>query len=405
MSASSARRYDARMSASPVPDPAALAHSQALVRHIAAAIEQAGGWIGFARYMELALYAPGLGYYSAGATKFGSAGDFITAPELSPLFAQALARQAAQILAASGGGILELGAGSGRLALDMLRALSQCAALPERYSILELSADLRDRQRALFEREAPELLPRVRWLDTLPARFTGLILGNEVLDALPVHLVHRHSPSPASGGGQGRGQWYERGVARAGDGFIWQERPLHEGPLFDAARTLPIDGDYLTEIGLAAPALIHSLAARLERGALLFIDYGFPRAEYYHPQRGQGTLMCHYRHRVHADPFDLPGLTDITAHVDFTAVAEAGVDANLDLLGYASQAHFLIACGITELLQGLSPDDPAYLRQAAALQKMMSPAEMGELFKVIALGRGLDELLLGFARGDRVHAL
>lgn len=382
------------MSASPAPAPDALAHSQALARHIAAVIEQAGGWIDFARYMELALYAPGLGYYSAGATKFGNSGDFITAPELSPLFAQALARQAAQILAASGGGILELGAGSGRLALTMLRALSQADALPERYSILELSADLRARQRTLFEREAPELLPRMQWLDALPERFTGLILGNEVLDALPVHLV-QHSDTG----------WQERGVAQAGDGFVWQERPLSEGPLLEAANALAVDGDYLTEIGLAGPALIRSLASGLARGALLFIDYGFPRAEYYHPQRGQGTLMCHYRHRAHADPFDLPGLTDITAHVDFTAVAEAGVDAGLSLLGYTSQANFLIGCGIADLLQGLSPDDPAYMRQASALQKLMSPAEMGELFKVIAFGRGLGLPLIGFAIGERSHAL
>ena len=382
------------MSASPLPDPAVLAHSRALSRHIAAAIGEAGGWIDFARYMELALYAPGLGYYSAGAQKFGSAGDFVTAPELSPLFAQALARQATQVLAECGGDVLELGAGSGRLALELLRALQRGHALPERYLILELSADLRERQRALIEREAPELLPRTQWLEALPERFTGLALGNEVLDALPVHLV-RHTDAG----------WQERGVARLGDGFVWQERPLHSGPLFDAASALALEGDYLTEINLAAPALICSLAERLERGALLFIDYGFPRAEYYHPQRGEGTLMCHYRHRAHADPFALPGLTDITAHVDFTAVAEAGVDVGLSLLGYTAQANFLIACGITDLLQGLSPSDPAYIRQAAALQKLMSPAEMGELFKVIALGRGLAAPLLGFERGDRSHAL
>ncbi len=382
------------MSATPSPDPTALAHSQALSRHIAAAIERAGGWIDFAAYMELALYAPGLGYYSAGAQKFGGAGDFVTAPELSPLFAQALARQAAQVLVECGGDILELGAGSGRLAVDMLRTLSLDAALPERYSILELSADLRQRQRALFEREAPELLPCVQWLDVLPERFTGLVLGNEVLDALPVHWV-RH----------GDAGWRERGVAHHDGGFAWQERPLAEGPLFDAASALPVDGDYLTEIDLAAPALIRSLAARLDRGALLFIDYGFPRSEYFHPQRSEGTLMCHYRHRAHADPFALPGLTDITAHVDFTAVAEAGVESGLALLGYTSQANFLIACGITDLLRGLAPNDPAYMRQAAALQKLMSPAEMGELFKAIALGKGVDTPLLGFAYGDRSHTL
>jgi len=396
-------QYDAAMSALPRPSPEALAHSQALSRHIARAIEAAGGWLDFARYMELALYAPGLGYYSAGAQKFGAAGDFVTAPELSPLFGRSLARQAAEVLGQTGGEVLELGAGSGRLALDLLRGLAELDALPARYAILELSAELRERQRALFAREAPDLLPRLHWLDALPERFAGLVLANEVLDALPVHLVQHRA-----------GAWFERGVSLTphssaeGSGhidFIWQERPLTEGPLFDAASQLAIEGDYLTEINLAAPALIRSLAARLERGVLLFLDYGFPRAEYYHPQRSQGTLMCHYRHHAHADPFHLPGLTDITAHVDFTAVAEAGFDAGLSLMGYTSQANFLINCGITDLLQGQSATDPAYIRQAAALQKLMSPAEMGELFKVIALGRGLDAPLLGFARGDRRHAL
>ncbi|TCS72468.1 SAM-dependent MidA family methyltransferase [Sulfuritortus calidifontis] len=382
------------MSRLPVPGPDALALSQALSRHIAGAIEAAGGWLDFARYMELALYAPGLGYYSAGAQKFGAAGDFVTAPELTPLFGRTLARQAAEVLAQTGGEVLELGAGSGRLALDLLRGLAELDALPPRYAILELSADLRERQRALFAREAPDLLPRLHWLDALPERFSGVVLGNEVLDALPVHLVHYRN-----------GIWQERGVIQAGEAFAWQDRPLVDGALFELADKLPVEGDYLTEISLAAPALIRSLAAMLERGVLLFLDYGFPRAEYYHPQRSQGTLMCHYRHQAHADPFVLPGLTDITAHVDFTAVAESGFDAGLKLLGYASQAGFLINCGITDLLQGQSTTDPGYIRQAAALQKLMSPAEMGELFKVIALGRGLTQPLMGFVRGDRSHAL
>lgn len=382
------------MSSLPAPRPEALAHSQALNRHIAEAIEAAGGWLDFARYMELALYAPGLGYYSAGAQKFGAGGDFVTAPELTPLFGRSLARQVAEVLAQTGGEVLELGAGSGRLALDLLRGLAELNVLPARYGILELSADLRARQRELFEREAPELLPRLHWLDTLPERFAGLVLGNEVLDALPVHLVRYRN-----------GIWHERGVIQTSEVFAWQDRPLVDGALFEFADKLPVEGDYLTEISLAAPALIRSLAAMLERGVLLFLDYGFPRAEYYHPQRSQGTLMCHYRHQAHADPFHLPGLTDITAHVDFTTVAEAGFDAGLSLLGYTSQAGFLINCGITDLLQGQSTTDPGYIKQAAVLQKLMSPAEMGELFKVVALGRGLTQPLIGFVRGDRSHAL
>ena len=401
------------MSSLPAPGPEAIEHSRRLAAHIAEEISRSGGWVPFARYMELALYAPGLGYYSAGSGKFGQAGDFVTAPELTPLFGRSLARQAVQVLEATGGDILELGAGSGRLALDLLRELDRLGAMPDTYAILEVSPDLRERQRVLFEREGPELLPRLVWLDALPERFTGLVLGNEVLDALPVHLVHWREEG-----------LFERGVAVASGGvsgslpsppappprgegglFSWEDRPLMSGPLFEAASRLDIQAPYLSEVCLAAPALVTSLAERLERGALLFLDYGFPRAEYYHPQRRSGTLMCHYRHHSHADPFFLPGLQDITAHVDFTAVAEAGVEAGLAYLGYTSQASFLINCGITELMQEMPPGDAAYIRQAAAVQKLMSPSEMGELFKVIALGKGVVAPLLGFGRGDRGHAL
>jgi SAM-dependent MidA family methyltransferase len=375
----------------PPPDADALAHSQALARLIRAEIAAAGGWISFARYMELALYAPGLGYYSAGAGKFGPTGDFVTAPEMTPLFGRALARQAAQVLAATGGDILELGPGSGRLAVDLLRALEGLGQLPDRYRLLEVSADLRARQRALFAAEAPELLPRLVWLDQLPERHAGLVLGNEVLDALPVHLVHW------TGAGA-----LERGVAVDGETFAWADRPIADAGLRETVARLPAAGpDYVSEVCPAAAALVASLAAMLERGALLFLDYGFPRAEYYHPQRAAGTLMCHYRHRAHADPFSLPGLTDLTAHVDFTAVAEAGVAAGLELLGYAGQAQFLMNCGLLDLLGGIGPGTPDYFKAAAAAQKLLQPSEMGELFKVIALGRGTAEPLLGFARGDR----
>lgn len=358
---------------------------------IRAEIEAAGGWIPFARYMEQALYAPGLGYYSAGARKFGHGGDFVTAPELTPLFAQALARQVAQVLAQTGGNILELGPGSGRLALDLLEALAALGCLPERYYLLEVSADLRERQRTLFAQTAPQWLERLVWLDALPERHRGIVLANEVLDALPVHRIHWTAAGPV-----------EQGVAvDAAGGFVWRDRPLTPGPLLEAARSLTLPPGYVSEIGLAARALVASLAERLTRGVLLFIDYGFPRAEYYHPQRADGTLMCHRAQRAHANPFDLPGLTDITAHVDFTAVAEAGHAAGLELLGYTDQARFLVNCGLLERLADLAPGTADYYRAAAAVQTLLQPAEMGELVKVIALGRGVDGPLLGFTQGDR----
>ncbi len=381
----------AQMSALPEAAPEALDHSRRLAERIRSEVAAAGGWIPFARYMELALYAPGLGYYSAGARKFGGQGDFVTAPELTPLFGRALARQAAQVLESTGGDILELGPGSGRLALDLLTELERLGRLPRRYGLLELSADLRERQQALFRDAAPHLLPRLVWLDALPEHHAGLILGNEVLDALPVHLLHWTAEGPL-----------ERGVAvDSGGRLVWQERPLLAGPLFERARGIDVPPDYLSEISLAAPALVRSLAERLVRGVLLFLDYGFPRAEYYHPHRTRGTLMCHYRHHAHDDPLWLPGLNDITAHVDFTAVAEAGHAAGLDLLGYADQARFLVNCGLLELLAASEPGTPDYYRAASAAQRLLQPSEMGELFKVIALGRGMGVALLGFSAGDR----
>ncbi|MFC5302131.1 class I SAM-dependent methyltransferase [Azospira restricta] len=382
----------------PTPDPDALAHSRRLTRHITDEIAAAGGWIDFARFMALALYAPGLGYYSGGARKFGAAGDFVTAPELTPAFAQTLAAQAAQVLAASAPHILEAGAGSGRLAADLLQELERRGALPETYAILELSGELRERQRETLAATVPHLVDRVRWLDRLPERFDGLVLANELLDALPVHLVRWTDDAIL-----------ERGVAWDGDEFVWQERPA-AGAVLTRAQTLAGEGvpggGYLSEIGLAAAAWTASWADLLGRGALLLIDYGFPRREFYHPQRSEGTLMCHYRHHAHPDPFYLPGLQDITAHVDFTAIAEAGTEAGLDFLGYTTQAVFLFNCGLTEVLARTPADDPRrYLPQANAAQKLISPAEMGELFKVIALGRGIAEPLVGFASGDRSATL
>lgn len=385
----------------PEPGASALEHSHAVSAAIAAEIAASGGWISFARFMELALYAPGLGYYSAGQDKFGAGGDFVTAPEISPLFGQAIAHQAAQVLRQTGGNILEIGAGSGKLALDLMLELERLEQLPERYFILELSADLRQRQQQRIGREAAHLLGRFEWLDALPEKFTGLVLGNEVLDAMPVELISWR-PGTIS----------ERGVALLDGRFTWSERALTHGGLLEQARALPpaqfVSGDtaYTSEINLAAQGFLRSLGQMLERGVILMLDYGFGESEYYHPQRSQGTLMCHYRHQAHADPFFLPGLQDITAHVDFSAMARAGVEAGLELLGYASQANFLINCGLTGLLGQISPEDPAsYLPIVAQAQKLMSPAEMGELFKAIALGRGIEPPLTGFTRGDRRHTL
>ncbi|HET7834042.1 MAG TPA: class I SAM-dependent methyltransferase [Gallionella sp.] len=379
----------------PAPSPEAAKHSARLTEFIQHEIAAHDGWISFARYMELALYAPGLGYYTAGAHKFGEAGDFITAPELSPLFGRTLARQVAEIMAHSAPHLLELGAGSGKLAVDLLGELERLGSLPERYAILEVSADLRARQQELLRERLPHLFERVQWLDALPESFSGAIVANEVLDALPVHLLHWHD-----------GAVVERGVANGTHGFVWQERAISEPALLEAAQKIEVPDDYVSEICLAARGLVNSLAQRLEKGALLFIDYGFGAREFYHPQRNRGTLMCHYRHHAHDDPFFLPGLQDITAHANFTDVAECAIDAGLELLGYSSQAFFLMNCGITDLLRETSPEDVrAYQPVAAQLQKLTSHAEMGELFKVIALGRDLPAPLCGFKLGDLTRTL
>jgi len=380
----------------PEPTLEALSHSKQLNELIREKIDAAGGWISFAEYMHLALYQPGLGYYSGGAKKFGAGGDFVTAPEISPLFAQSLATQAAQVLRLTHGSILELGAGTGRLALGLLLELQSLNQLPAQYLILEVSAQLRQQQQHTLQKHLPpELLERVLWLDTLPEKFSGLIVANEVLDALPVHIVKRQ---PA---------WLvEMGVGVNSQGFVWSEQVLASGQLYEAASVLDLPPDYTTELCPQAGALIASLANMLELGAIVMIDYGFPRREYYHPQRSEGTLMCHYQHYAHGDPFLHPGLQDITAHVDFTNIAEAGLAQGLQLMGYCGQAQFLINCGITEILARVSPQDMAsYAPLASQAQKLLSPAEMGELFKVIVFGKGMTAELLGFSRGDRRHTL
>lgn len=380
----------------PQPSADACASSAALSHIIRAEIDAAGGWMSFARYMELALYAPGLGYYSGGARKFGAAGDFVTAPELTPLFGQALARQIAQILHASLPRMIEAGAGSGRLAADLLPALDALGCAPEHYGILELSAELRARQQATMAEHAPAFLDRVEWLDELPDRFSGCLLGNEVLDAMPTHVVLWSSSGIS-----------EMGVGSAGEQLDWAEHPA-SGALLDAAQALPVTAPYYGEIGLAARSWVSELSRRLECGAILLLDYGLPRHELYHPLQERGTVRCHHRHRVHNDPFWYPGLSDITSHVDFTAVAEAGFDAGLEVLGYSNQTNFLINCGIGELLHAkVCAEDTASAgyKAQAAVNMLLAPNEMGELFKVIALGRGMPSPLMGFTHGDKVHTL
>lgn len=383
------------MSSLPIPNAEAQAHSQQLAALIQNQISQRQGWISFADFMQMALYQPQLGYYSGGAKKFGHGGDFVTAPEISPLFAQTLARQAAQVLAETHGGLLELGAGTGKLATDMLLALQDMQMLPQQYCILEVSAHLRQVQRETMQQSiSPELMQRVVWLDTLPQNFLGMILGNEVLDAIPVHLIHQ-TPQGLQ----------ERGVAFDGD-FVWEDRPLLSGNLYDAASALALPENYLTEICPAASGLIASLANVLKQGAILMIDYGFAAHEYYHAQRTAGTLMCHYQHYAHSDPLRYVGLQDITAHVDFTRIAQAAVDNSLELAGFCSQAQFLMNCGILDLMAQISPHDMAnYAPLAAAAQKLLSPAEMGDLFKAIAFSKNLESPLLGFLAGDKCHTL
>ena len=356
--------------------------SAGLDRDIRQAIADAGDWLPFDRFMALALYAPGRGYYARGDRQFGampqSGSDFVTAPELTPRFGRTLARQVAQALDACGDAeVFEFGAGSGALASQLIDALGdrlQC------YSIIDLSAALRERQQQALARFGE----RVRWLDALPQAIAGVVVGNEVLDAMPVQLLHFD--------GQ---RWLERGVVVAGDRFAWQDRPTELSP----PEPGPFAPGTVTEINLQAQAFVRTLADRFERGAAFFIDYGFPAAEYYLPQRLGGTLMCHRAHCVDVDPLVDVGLKDITAHVDFSAIALAAQEAGFEVLGYTSQANFLINCG---LLDGLEAADP---REIAAVQRLIQEHEMGELFKVLALAKGCRFDPIGFVRGDRTHRL
>lgn len=384
-----------------LPEPAADAQaaSRLLSQHIAAEIRSAGGWISFARYMALTLYTPGLGYYAGGSRKFGMGGDFLTAPELTPLFGQALANQVAQVMRTSAPVVIEAGAGSGKLAADLLSALDALDCAPERYQILELSGELQARQRETILQNAPDFFGRVEWLDTLPETFSGCLVGNEVLDAMPTHeIVWRDI--------DGKRGIQEVGVALDADGrFVYVERDA-DAHLVALAQALDVNAPYRSEIGLAARSWVSEMTRRLHRGALLLLDYGLPRHEYYHPQRNGGTIRCHYRQRTHNDPFWWPGLSDITAHVDFTAIAEAGHEAGAEVVGYTTQSAFLMNCGIAELLAQRRVGEAASAAHATgALNLLLSPNEMGELFKVIVLTKEINKPLIGFAQGDRTHAL
>ncbi|MDH4165954.1 MAG: SAM-dependent methyltransferase [Gammaproteobacteria bacterium] len=383
--------------------PEEAAHSAALTERIHAVITAEGGWIGFDRFMQLALYEPGLGYYSAGARKFGAAGDFITAPEVAPVFSRCLALQCADVLRELGpeSCLLELGAGSGAMAADLLAELERQGALPAAYWILDLSADLRERQRETLERQVPHLLSRVQWLDSLPdAPFAGMILANEVLDALTVErFTIRSGEVNALGVSSEFGQ-LRLAEVRAASRLVAAVRGIEA----DTGIVLP-DG-YESEVCAGLARWFESIAFSLERGVLLFIDYGLPRREYYSAERTRGTLLCHFRHRFHEDALTRVGLQDITAWVDFTAVASAAQAAGCEVAGYTTQAHFLLGCGLGDFLANVAGLEPAQ-RLTSSRQAMVLtlPGEMGERFKVIALAKNYDSPLRGFAVRDLRHTL
>jgi SAM-dependent MidA family methyltransferase len=380
----------------PEPDQTSRRQSERLLELIAERIDQAGGRLPFDQYMELALYAPGLGYYSAGSRKFGEQGDFITAPETSSLFARCLARQCHQVLAEIGGGdLLEFGAGSGVLAADLLEELALLESLPDRYFIIEVSADLKARQKTLLQQRLPGLLDRIYWLDDFPEwGFKGVVIANEVLDAMPVHRFRVK---------QDRVQEQYIEIADERLRSVWGEASptlLSEvGGLLERRAGLPVG--FESERNLRATPWLQALAERFAAGLMLIIDYGYNEAEYYHPQRDRGTLMCHYRHRAHADPLFSPGLQDVTAHVDFTHLAEAALTTGLAVCGYATQAFFLMGCGLERLLAESDPEDvQTHLKLMQGVKHLTLPSEMGERFKVLGLSCGLEIRPIGFSLQD-----
>jgi SAM-dependent MidA family methyltransferase len=366
-------------------------HSTSAAAMIRDRIVAAGGWMPFESYMELALYAPGLGYYSAGSAKIGAAGDFVTAPEVSDLFSRCVARQCADVLAETGGEILELGAGTGRMAATILESLAELDALPERYAILEVSADLSDRQRTRMQRLPSALRDRVVWLEHLPEKpMRGVILANEVLDALPFQRFKLHADVVT-----------ELGVALEGDSFVWKDGPGHLPSVEAVIRelALPLPDGYTSELCFHTEPWIAGVGRCLDQGMLLLFDYGLPRSHYYHPQRTDGTLRCHFKHRAHDNPLINIAVQDITAWVDFTRVAEAAVAANLEVTGFATQAAFLLGTGIESMIAAAT-DPVTQARLAGEARRLLLPGEMGESFKAMALTRNLERPLRGFAFQD-----
>ena len=376
----------------PAPSADALAHSERLVAMIEASIRAEHGRLAFDRFMEAALYAPGLGYYAAGARKFGPEGDFVTAPEIGSLFGQCVGQQIAAIFEELGNGVLlEAGPGTGRLMVDVLEALAILGALPDAVLLLETSPELRERQHALLRRRLPDYVARVTWLSEWPCGgFEGVVLANEVLDAMPVTRFRVAAGRPLVAH-----------VIHGVSGFGWDWRDMDTGPATRLIERYALPDDYTTEVNERAPAWIRDLGRRMHRGVLLLIDYGFPGHEYYHPDRRDGTLMCHYRHYAHGDPFSYPGLQDITAHVDFSALAEAGAESGFQVAGFSSQAGFLLSLGLLERAEAMS-DAMAAARQ---VKYLTLPSEMGEFFKVMALSRGIKQPLEGFSLSDRTSAL
>lgn len=369
-------------------------HSEAMLERLRSEISLAGGYLSFARFMELALYAPGLGYYSAGSHKLGKKGDFVTAPEISPLFAKCLARQFARILTTLPyGDILEIGAGAGTFAKDAILELEQLQTLPGHYYILETSAELRERQQHLLKQACPLFYSRILWLDRLPDSFKGIIFANEVLDALPVHCFRIENQEVK-----------ERCVGLENDQLAWKLQPplsteLHKKVL-DLRKEYALPQGYESEINLVLPHWINTLAQVLQEGVLVLFDYGYGRREYYHSERGNGTLRCFFQHRCHADPFLFPGLQDITANVDFTTVVEAATQAGLDLAGYTTQSSFLLDCGITDFA-GAPPSSMKQYQQNQALKLLMLPSEMGTLVKAMGFTKNWSGRLKGFSLLDR----